>query len=117
VVSSAIELPPPAERRPKPRRRVLLGAIVTWSDGARSFGCMIRNLSESGARITVPPNQGMPAHVYLINLPHRIAYEAQIVWNNGAEAGVAFFKSIPLDQLTDPALNYLKRLWQGSSMR
>jgi len=117
VVSSATELPPPAERRPKPRRRVLLGAIVTWSDGARSFGCSIRNLSETGARITMPPNQGVPAHVYLINVPHRVAHEAQIVWNNGAEAGLAFFKTMPLDEVTDPKLDYLKKLWQGSSMR
>jgi len=117
MMSSASELPPLAERRPKPRRKVLLGGVVTWSDGARSFACSIRNLSESGARITVPRGQGVSTHVYLINVPHRIAYEAQIVWNNGAEAGVAFFKTIPLDGLSDPKLGYLNKLWHGFGAR
>ena len=42
-----------AERRPKTRKRVLLTGIIAYGDGAHSFHCTIRNLSESGARLAV----------------------------------------------------------------
>ena len=117
VVSKASELPPPAERRPKPRRRVLLGGLVAYSDGARSFACTIRDLSATGARITLPPNLAVPAKIYLINLRDRTAHEGTIVWNKGAEAGVTFSQSFSIADLTDPKLNYLRKLWQGSATR
>src|ERR1700692_139593 len=53
--------PPPAERRPRSRKRVLLGGIITFADGAHSFDCTFRNLSESGARIVVAKNAQFPS--------------------------------------------------------
>src|SRR5476651_1220075 len=117
LVTKATDLPPPAERRPSPRRRVLLGGLVAYSDGERSFDCIIRNLSDTGARITLPPSQPVPSNIYLINVRDRTAHEAKIMWNDGFEAGVAFLKSFPITDLPDPKLAYLKRLWSASAVR
>jgi hypothetical protein len=117
AVNKAIEIPPPAERRPKPRRRVLLKGLVTWADGARSFPCTIRNLTDGGARITLPPGQTVPSNIYFINLRERSAHEALMVWNNGSDAGIAFVKTYALADLSDPKLDYLNKLWHGSAER
>ena len=117
-MNKAIDLPPPAERRqPKPRRRVLLSGLVTWSDGARSFQCTIRNLTDNGARISLPPGQTVPTNIHFINVRERTAHEALVVWNNGSDAGIAFVKTYSLANLNEPKLEYLNRLWHSVSDR
>ena len=59
AVSKDDDSPPPAERRPKARQRVLLTGIVAYANGAHSFHCTIRNLSETGARLA--PDLGFMA--------------------------------------------------------
>src|SRR5690348_3618271 len=81
------DLPPIAERRPKTRKRVLLSGIIAYSDGAHSFHCTIRNLSESGARLAVTNNALFPSDFYLINIRDRVAYDAKLVWNRSSEIG------------------------------
>lgn len=103
--------PPPAEQRPKPRKRVLLTGIITYANGAHSFHCTFRNLSESGARLAVGSNAQFPSDFYLINIRDRVAYDAKLVWNKGNEIGVAFKSTLPLAGITDPALAFLKQLW------
>jgi hypothetical protein len=101
----------PAERRPNPRKRVLLVGIVVYANGAYSFDCTFRNLSETGARIVVGKNAQFPSDFYLINIRDRVAYEAKVVWNNGSEIGVTFQNILPMSEITDPTLSFLKRLW------
>ncbi|HJS46166.1 MAG TPA: PilZ domain-containing protein [Rhizomicrobium sp.] len=105
------DVPPPAERRPKGRKRVLLTGIVAYANGAYSFHCTIRNLSETGARLAVGNNAQFPSDFYLINIRDRIAYDAKLVWNRGSEIGVTFKSIMPLAGITDPALAFLKQLW------
>jgi hypothetical protein len=111
------ELPPPADRRPGRRKRVLLGGRVAMHDGAQVFDCSIRNLSDGGARITVPNTQPLPSHVYLINLRDRLVYECVVVWKRGGEAGVSFLKTLPVGELGETNLAYLKRLWTERAAR
>jgi hypothetical protein len=103
--------PPPAERRPKPRSRVLLSGLIVYGDGAYSFDCSFRNLSETGARVMVGKNHQFPSEFFLINVRDRVAYDCRIVWNKGGEVGVAFKATIALSAVTDPRLAYLKKLW------
>jgi hypothetical protein len=100
-----------AERRPKPRSRVLLSGIVTYGDGAYSFDCSFRNLSETGARVTMGKNLQFPSEFFLINIRDRVAYDSRVVWNRGGEVGVTFKATVALSAVTDPALAYLKKLW------
>ena len=104
-------VPPPAERRPSPRSRVLLSGIVTYGDGAYSFDCSFRNLSKTGARVMVGINMQFPSQFFLINIRDRVAYDCDVVWNKAGEVGVNFKATIALSAITDPALGYLKKLW------
>ena len=103
--------PSTAERRPKSRKRVLLTAIAASADGARSLNCTICDVSETGAQIVIGKNPQFPPDFYLINIRDRVAYDATVVWNNGSEAGVEFKKTLPLSDIADPSLRFLKRLW------
>ena len=73
--------PPPAERRPAPRSRVLLSGIVAYGDGAYSLDCTIRNLSKTGARVTTKQVQ-LPSDFFLINLKTR---RAQLIYDDDSE--------------------------------
>ena len=100
-----------ADRRPKPRKRVLLAGIVAHSNGAHSFNCHFRNLSDSGARIFVGRDAQFPTELFLINVRDQVAYQSRVIWNNGSEVGITYTSTLPLAEITDPSLNYLKRLW------
>jgi|SRR6185437_2553235 hypothetical protein len=105
------------ERRPQRRTRVLLGGLVAFFDGAQHFDCTIRDLTKTGARISLPRNQPIPSNVYLINMRDRTAHQAKVAWNNGKGAGLSFVKSLSLSEITDPKLAYLKRLWHERAAR
>ena len=104
-------------RRPPPRRRVLLGGLITYAQGTHCFSCAIRDLSETGARISMKPRHALPLNIFLINLRDRVAYECRTVWSQGAEAGLAIDKVLPLDGLNDTKLAFLKRLGHSHATR
>lgn len=110
-------LPPLADRRPKTRKRTLLGGLVSFSDGAECFDCRIKDLSDSGARITFPADRPAPNIVYLINIRDAVAYEATIVWRKGAEGGLKFLRTFAVSDPTESNLGYLKKLWCSRALR
>ena len=105
--------PLPAERREPLRRRVLYGGVVTCPGAHYYFSCKIRDLSEAGARIELPREQLLDPKVFLINIRGCVAYEAEVLWNTKGQAGLKFSAAIPLEDLTDPKLTYLKELWRA----
>lgn len=115
--NDARDHPPTPERRPQRRRRVLLGGLIAFLEGAQHFDCTIRDVTNAGARISLPRNQPIPSTVYLINMRDRTAHEAGVAWNSGKEAGLSFLKSYPLNEITDPKLSFLKQLWHARAMR
>ncbi len=103
-------VPPPNERRPKRRNRVLLRGIISFANGAHSFNCSIREITDAGACVVVH-DQNVPSRFYLINIRDSLVYDAHVIWNNGVEIGVAFNRTIPIDKIVDPAQSYLRYLW------
>ena len=95
----------------------MLYARIAYHDGAHHFDCTIRDLTNAGARISLPKNQPIPSMVYLIDMRDRTAHEANVAWNNGKEAGLSFISSFPLNEIVDPKLSYLKQLWHERAMR
>ncbi len=98
---------PRAERRPKSRRRVLLAGKVSYFDGAHEFACSIRDISDTGAKIALPKGQPIPKTIALANLTARVLYKAEVVWNNGRDAGVRFLEQIPASDVSEPHLRRL----------
>jgi hypothetical protein len=104
-------LPPQAERRPDRRRRSFLAGRVTFDDGRRVFDCAIRDLTDRGARITIPENQTLPPCFHLISMRERVVHECAVVWMKDGEAGLSFLKTVPLGDLTGSKLDYMRTLW------
>jgi DeoR/GlpR family transcriptional regulator of sugar metabolism len=50
-----------AERRSQKRHRVLKGAIIRFNKGYGAFECVVRNLSENGAKLTFGETSAVPA--------------------------------------------------------
>ena len=117
MTSGPDEKPPLLERRPKPRKRVLLTGIITYAGGNYSSECTIRDLSETGARLGAPMHTQIPSDFYLINIRDRVAYHAKVVWRNANNIGVTFKNIYPLSEVVDPSLSYLKRLWTAKATR
>lgn len=104
-------------RRPPPRRRVLLGGLITYAQGTHCFSCSIHDLSAAGARISMKPRHALPSNIFLINLRDRVAYECRTKWSKGDDAGLAIEKALPLDELNDSKLAFLKRLGHSDATR
>src|ERR1700739_2030148 len=104
------DLPPLAERRPAPRRRVLLGGMATYEDGAYTLKCQIRDLNEKGARILVSSRQSLPEDLYVIITRHHMAHRAKVIWGGGEEAGLQFVTSEDVRSIADPKLKYLSQM-------
>ena len=119
----ARELAEPTNSEPAPmtprhvrRNRVVLGGVISYADGAHSFNCAIRDITDTGARVVVRGQQ-FPSGFYLINIRDRLVYDAKVVWNNGSAVGVSFKKTIRLADIVDPALSYLPNLWLARAPR
>jgi len=85
------ELLPPivADERMVWRKRVLRGGkIVYGEDGEYSLDCLIHDVSDSGARISLKPNEFIPTHFYLVDVQTGLAHEAAASW-------IRVMKSIP----------------------
>ena len=66
VTAGPHDMPPPSERRPKLRKRVLLTGLITYAGADNSLECTIRDLSDPGARIDVRKHTQLPSDFYLI---------------------------------------------------
>jgi len=105
-----LELPPMAERRPTQRRRVVWRGRCVYPDGTRTFDCVIRDASETGARIAIQGAQMIPQRFYLVDRTNRTAHEVKVVWNNGKQLGLQFLTSFAVDTIKAKDLAFLKRL-------
>lgn len=98
------------EQRKSPRKKVLLTGKVIYGEGVHVYDCTIRDISATGARITLAQGRAIPAAVYLLDMGNRMAYEAAVVSQRAGGFGLKFSKTMKLTDV--PAeLRYLKRIW------
>jgi hypothetical protein len=77
------------ERRAVPRQRTFLRGVLSFHFGNSSEDCLIRNLTEEGARLELPHPNAPDAFELLI--PAReLRRRAHAVWRNGGQIGVRF---------------------------
>ncbi len=105
------DLPPLAERRSHLRRKVLFGGVIVYERGRGTFDCRIRDLTESGVKISISRAQTLPPDFYFISIKDRLAHKARIAWRAGDEAGLTFETTHDLSANTDPELAYLRQIW------
>jgi hypothetical protein len=102
------------EQRKAPRKKVLLTGKVIYGGGSYVRDCTIRDISASGARITLTQPQSIPDTVYLLDLVNRMAYEAVVVSQRAGGCGLKFGKTQKLADVP-PELRFLKRIWLESA--
>jgi hypothetical protein len=79
-----------SERRISNRKRTLLAAKVVFADGASTVDCVIRDRSETGARIAVGSFATLPEDFRLVITGRGEALSAHMVWSPGDGIGVSF---------------------------
>lgn len=102
--------------RTKLRKRVLWGGIIASTDGSKTLNCAIRDISDSGARLSVR-DQNVPAKFYLIHLRDRLGYDAKTVWKKGTEVGVEFESCFRLADIADASKQFLTKLWLAQAVQ
>jgi len=82
------------DKRSSPRQRVLKSALVVFNDGRSTINCVVRNLSETGAKIKVDDVVGIP-QCFDLALPGTERRACRVVWHAGAELDVVFVEKQP----------------------
>lgn len=78
------------ERRAVPRRRVLLGASLTFNRGYGAFECVIRNESSTGAHLQFGDTSAVPRTFELRRNGDPVSREATVRWRRPTELGIEF---------------------------
>ncbi len=76
------------ETRIAPRYRVLKAGTIEFGDGATE--CKVRDLSLTGAALTVSNQTGIPAQFTLVVPCDGLRLPCHVVWRRGYRMGVAF---------------------------
>jgi hypothetical protein len=105
--------PPLAERRSRPRKKVLFAGVIVYGEGCYAINCRIRDLTDSSARVALPGSQDLPEEFYLINMKDQTAHKARMVWRKQDEVGLALEASYDLRNLSDSRLSYLVPIWSS----
>jgi hypothetical protein len=72
------------------RKRVLKGAAVIQSVATSEISCVMRNQSEQGAELRVPPDAVVPNSFQLYVAVDGIAYDCVVRWRRNDKIGVEF---------------------------
>lgn len=100
------------ERRRSSRRDVTLGGKLFFGLAGLSIDCVIRDLSDHGARVAVPSAAWKaPKEVHLLSLREGRVYSGRVVWNRGRYLGLNFHQVQAASALSDPMMNPIKAAW------
>ena len=102
----------PNDRR-APRHRTFLGGKLIYGQGY-SVDCVVRDMSDMGARLQLPVDLPIPDQVQLLELKSGIAFDARVVWRNYPMVGIAFIDQHLLGGEVSPSLRILKQIWMST---
>ncbi|HEX2257638.1 MAG TPA: PilZ domain-containing protein [Afifellaceae bacterium] len=78
------------DRRTEPRLRTLQTGRIVFNRASSTFDCLVRDMSERGARLRFGDILALPAAFELMIGGKGTRLPARIAWRKGAEAGVVF---------------------------
>lgn len=81
------------EHRMKPRLRALKAGRLVLPGGYSTFDCMIRNLSEGGAKITLESTVPIPDR-FDLRFEDGTTHPCRVCWRNSKEMGVEFLDRV-----------------------
>ena len=104
-----------ADRRRSNRRDCTLGGRLFFGLAGLSIDCLIRDISNHGARVAVPSAAWRaPKEVHLLSLREGQVYSGQVVWNRGRYLGLNFSAVQPAGAVADPMLAPVKAAWSAA---
>ena len=95
------------------RRRSLLGGKILYGD-AFTLDCVLRDISDGGARITLPTGQAVPDIFYLMDLRSGVAFQVQVVWRSYPQIGVRFAHEYGDQSPSNPHVQVLRSIWKDT---
>jgi hypothetical protein len=111
----ARSVPRSVEQRGVTRRRALLSGKFVFDQPRHSVDCVIRDLSEVGARIVFAPRVVPRGRGWLIDLRAGFAHDAVVIWRASGLLGVKFVETIDVTTSAPGPLSHLHRLWAESA--
>jgi hypothetical protein len=78
------------EKRVFPRHRVLKQGTIAFRGGGGGIDCMVRNISQGGARLEVATLFGLHGSFTLVIASDHFTRDCRAVWNIEKRVGVAF---------------------------
>ncbi len=78
------------EKRIAPRRNTMIIATIVYNGGFSRQDCVIRNLSDTGAKLEVPTVKAIPQQFDLMVSGHRPQH-CRVAWRSLRELGVQFY--------------------------
>ena len=77
------------EKRKTPRQRALKKGRIVFNANRSTMDCIVRNLSEGGAKLTVSSVMGIPDAFELI-MSDGARHHCRVEWRTATELGVSF---------------------------
>src|SRR5438874_143557 len=81
---------PMTERRRSERQRSLLKGWIDFNNGRSRLDCLVRDISEHGARLKIPGTIGLPEIVELYLASKKTRTKGRIAWRTFDEIGLKF---------------------------
>src|SRR4051795_11394150 len=97
------------DQRVAPRMRTLIAAKISFNNGQSTLDCLIRNLSDTGAKLIVSAAVTLLECFDLLIPQKSVTRRARIVWRRGEAMGVRFDEDAPRSESSDPDVSSLKR--------
>ncbi len=83
------EVREPVEKRMSPRRHTMIIATIVFDGGRSHIDCMIRNMSDGGAKLEVATVKNIPQTFDLL-VPGHKPHPCRVTWRALKELGVDF---------------------------
>jgi two-component system cell cycle response regulator len=107
-----LEAEAPVERRENPRRKTRFKATIVYGPDRETANCVVRDLSETGARLKLDIPGDIPAQFHLIWVADRAVLAAEAVWRSNGEIGVKFLSKHNIQGRLSSELAAICRAWE-----
>ena len=100
------------ERRASPRRKTRFKATIVYGVDRSTANCVVRDLSENGARLKLDLPADLPTLFHLIWVADRAVLEVEAVWRSKGEVGVKFLSKHNIQGRLSSELAAVCRAWE-----
>lgn len=100
------------DRRGAARRKTRFKATLVHGPDRATTDCVVRDLSETGARLRLEAPGGLPTTFHLIWLAEKAVLEVESVWRSQDEMGVKFLSKHHMQGRLSTELAAVCRAWE-----